>query len=94
MSTLDNKESYKPNDFWHNPKDLITSDDTRTNGAGIINTIDTLQAACHNNDRVAEGIAGAGLALDTLGIRSAPCSPPGSAGSSTTSRRSGYRSTC
>ncbi|QYN20409.1 WXG100 family type VII secretion target [Amycolatopsis sp. DSM 110486] len=68
MSAIEDKESYKPNDFWHNPKDTITADNTRTNGAGIVNTIDVLQAAVHNNDKVTEGIAGAGLALDVLGL--------------------------
>ncbi|MEV4604114.1 WXG100 family type VII secretion target [Amycolatopsis sp. NPDC049253] len=68
MSTIADKETYKPGDFWHNPKDTITADDTRTNGAGIVNTIDVLQGAVKANDKVTEGIAGAGLALDVLGL--------------------------
>jgi uncharacterized protein YukE len=68
VSKISDKETYKPGDFWHDPGDLITSDDFRTNGAGIVNTIDVLQDAVKANDDVTIGIAAAGLALDVLGL--------------------------
>uniref|UniRef100_UPI0024095B59 WXG100 family type VII secretion target n=1 Tax=Saccharomonospora azurea TaxID=40988 RepID=UPI0024095B59 len=68
MSDIEDKETYRRGDLWHDPGDLITADNSRTNGLGIGNTIDVLQGAVADNDKVTMGIAGAGLALDTLGL--------------------------
>ncbi|WP_433409771.1 WXG100 family type VII secretion target [Saccharomonospora azurea] len=68
MSDIEDKETYRRGDLWHDPGDLITADNSRTNGLGIGNTIDVLQGAVAENDKVTMGIAGAGLALDTLGL--------------------------